>query len=444
MNAVQNYHSLYQQLAEQLPGHNVAWVREMREASLLRFAELGFPTHKQEAWKYTQLQALENDVFSSTAIEQTPISKDELPQLPLDSLEATKLVFVDGHFSRALSDMDSLPSGVLVSELSSLLNSKTKTDRPLAMFQNVQQAPDAVRALNKAFFTDGAAINILADVQVAQPIHLQYISTAQNNAASYTYNVLIMEPNSQAKIIESHLALGEGQYVNNVQTDIHLETNAHLEHYKLQLEGEAGLHLSTTQVEQAHASQYQNHLFAFGSRLMRNELKLKFNGDQAGCLLNGLFLAQGKQHLDMQTHIDHHAPACTSREAYRGIADDKGRGVFDGKVKVHPDAQQSDARVTTNNLLLSQGAEIDAKPQLEIYADDVKCSHGATVGQLDEDVLFYLRSRGLDDATTRNLMLFAFASHSIELCQMEEIQMAARELLLKHLPNGDQLQELLR
>lgn len=442
MNAVKGYQALYHQLEEQLPGHNVAWVRAMREASLRRFVELGFPTHKQEAWKYTRLQALENDVYSPTPIEQIPISADEWQQLPLASLTASRLVFVDGHFSRALSDMDSLPSGVLVSELSSLLNSKT--NRPLAMFQNVQQAPDALRALNKAFVTDGAAITILANVEVAQPIHLQYVSTAQNNVASYTYNVLTMEPNSRARVIESHVALGEGQYVNNVQTDIHLAADVHLEHYKLQLEGHRGVHLSATQVEQAHASHYQNHLFAFGSRLMRNELALKLNGDQAGCLLNGLFLAQGNQHLSMQTQIDHQAPACISREAYRGIADDKGRGVFDGKVKVHPDAQQSDARVTTNNLLLSPGAEIDAKPQLEIYADDVKCSHGATIGQLDDDVLFYLRSRGIDEATTRNLMLFAFASHTIELCPLEDIKKAARELLFKHLPNGDQLQELLR
>ncbi len=442
MNAVQNYQALYHQLAEQLPGHNVAWVRAMREASLQRFAELGFPTRKQEAWKYTQLQALEKELYQPTPIQQTPISDYEWSHLPLASLDASKLVFIDGHFSRALSDIDSLPPGVLISELSSLLNSKT--NQPLAMFQNARLAPDAIHALNNAFLTDGAAINILVDVQVAQPIHLQYISTAQDKAASYTRNLLIMEPNSRAQVVESYVALGEGYYANNIQTDIQLAAGAQLEHYKLQLEGQAGVHLSATQVEQAQASHYQNHLFAFGSQLMRNELVLKLNGEQAACLLNGLFLAQGNQHLDMQTQIGHIAPACTSRESYRGIADDKGRGVFDGKVKVHPDAQQSDARVTTNNLLLSQGAEIDAKPQLEIYADDVKCSHGATVGQLDEDVLFYLRSRGIDDATTRNLMLFAFASHSIEQCPLENLKVAVRELLLKYLPNGDQLQELLR
>lgn len=442
MNAVESYQTLYHQLAEQLPGHNVAWVRAMREASLLRLKELGFPNHKQEAWKYTQLQALEKELYQPIPVQRTNISDEEWQQLPLASLDASRLVFVDGHFSRAMSDMDALPPGVLISELSSLLNSKT--NQPLAMFQNSRLAEDAIHALNDAFITDGAAINILADVQVVKPIHLQYISTAQDKVASYSRNIFIMEPNSRAQVIESHVALGEGKYVNNVQTDIHLAAGAQLEHYKLQLEGRAGLHFSATQVEQAQASHYQNHLFAFGSQLMRNELKLKLNGEQATCLLNGLFLAQGSQHLDMQTQIDHRSPACTSRETYRGIADEHGHGVFDGKVKVHPGAQLSDARVTSNNLLLSQGGEIDTKPQLEIFANDVKCSHGATIGQLDEDVLFYLCSRGIDKATARNLMLFAFASHNIELCPLEDIKGAARELLLKHLHNGDQLQESLR
>ncbi len=442
MNAVENYQTLYHQLADQLPGSNIAWVRAMREAALLRLEELGFPTRKQEAWKYTRLQALEKDTYYPAPIRQASISDEEWKKLPLASLDANKLLFVDGHFNRILSDIDSLPPGVLINELSSLFN--RKTDRPPPMFQNTRQAPNVVHALNNAFVFDGATINILADVQLVKPIHLQYISTAEDKSASYTHNTIIMGPNSHAHVVESHVVLGEQSYTNNIQTHIQLGAGAQLEHHKLQLEGQAGIHLSVTQVEQDQASHYQNHLFAFGSQLMRNELKLNLNGEQASCLLNGLFLAQGKQHLDMQTQIDHRAPACTSRETYRGIADDNGHGVFDGKVKVHPDAQLSDAKVTSNNLLLSRGAEIDTKPQLEIFADDVKCSHGATIGQLDEDVLFYLRSRGIDEATSRNLMLFAFASQIIQQCPLEPLKKATHELLLKHLPGGDGLQALLK
>ncbi len=442
MNAVESYQALYWQLAEQLPGHEVAWVRAMRETALQHFAELGFPTRKQEAWKYTQLQALEKNIYHPTTSQQQFINNDDCQQLPLATLDAYKLVFVDGHFNWILSDINPLPDGVVINELSNILNSQTKQQHPI--FPLTQQTDDVLNALNNAFITTGAAINILADVQLEKPIHLQYINTIKNKSASYSRNVVIMEPNSHAQLIESHVALGEGDYVNNVQVDIQLETGAQLQHYKLQLEGQSGMHFSETQVELASDSHYQNHLFAFGSQLMRNNIKTKLNGARAGCLLNGLFISQSKQHLEMRTHIDHHAPSCTSRETYRGIANDKSHGVFDGTVVVHPHAQKSDARVTTNNLLLSQGSEIDAKPQLEIYADDVKCSHGATIGQLDEEVLYYLRSRGIDEATSRNLMLFAFANHIIEQCPMNAFQSALHGLLLKQLQSGDQLQELLK
>lgn len=441
MSAVQDYQRLYHQLANELPGHAIDGIRQMREAAIGRFAELGFPTRKQEAWKYTRLQALEQATFAPQIDAAAAIQAE---QLPLAGLDAHRLVFVDGHFHAGLSQLQGLPSGVLISELSGLLQHSASATPLQALFDAEQHGTDVLRALNQAFVTDGATITILAGTEVERPIHLVYVSSAERpQAASYGYNLVVMERDSRARLIESHVALGQAQYVNSLQTDIHLAAGAQLQHYKLQLEGEAGLHLAATRIDQGPKSQYQNHLFALGAQLMRNELGIQLNGEAASCVANGLFLAQGEQHLDMQTQTDHRAPGCSSRELYRGMADDRSRGIFNGMVKVHRDAQQSDAQLTSNNLLLSRQAEIDAKPQLEIDADDVKCAHGATIGQLDPDVLFYLRSRGIDADTARDLMLYAFANAVVEACPYGEVSGIVRQRLLQRLRGGAQLQELL-
>ena len=437
MNTVESYQELYRQLAEDLPGHDVSWVRSMRKASLQRFSAMGLPTRKQEEWKYTPLNTRGKNLFLPLSSPSTSIEIDKWRSLPLISLDAYRLVFVDGYLSQYLTDLDALPPGLVVNSLSELFSKDVKNEELHTIFDNGKNTDDWLKALNKTFLTDGAVITVQAGAQFDKPLHLQFINTTPNSTASYICNALVLQANSHVHLLESHVAVGEVNYHNNLQTFIHLDENAQLEHYKLQLDGLATIHLANTEVEQGRDSQYRNYLFALGSSLMRNEIRIALNASGAECFLNGFFLAQNEQHLDIHTRIDHHAAQCTSRETYRGIARDRGKGIFDGLVMVHPDAQHSDARVTTNNLLLSPTAEIDAKPQLEIYADDVKCSHGATIGQLDENVLFYLRSRGIDETVAHNMLLVAFANQSVELCLQPDIKQKVHELLLHYLSGGE-------
>jgi Fe-S cluster assembly protein SufD len=276
-----------------------------------------------------------------------------------------------------------------------------------------------------------------------EPIHLLFVSTAHGKPTlSQPRNLIVLGVGSQATVIETWAGLSDEVYFTNAVTEVVLGDNARLDHYKLQGEAAGAFHIALTQVQQGRDSRFNSHSVALGAALARNDLRALFASQGSECTLNGLYMATGKQHLDNRTLIDHQSPRCTSRELYKGVLDGQSRGVFSGRVLVRHDAQKTDASQTNKNLLLSDEAVVDTKPQLEIFADDVKCAHGAAVGQLDEDALFYLRSRGIDQEAAKGLLTYAFASEMVNLIPLAPLRERVRELVASRLPAWEKLKEV--
>jgi len=298
-------------------------------------------------------------------------------------------------------------------------------------------------ALNTALLADGAYVHLSRGVSLEQPIHILYVTTDEAEAMlMQPRNLVVAEPDSQATLIEHYVANGETAYWTNTLTEVVAEANASVTHYRLQEEGLRAFHVGGLHVHLDRDSRFTSHGIDFGGRLVRNELRSVLDAEGAECHLNGLSVLGGRQHVDNHTHIDHASPRGTSREFYKGILDGRARGVFHGRIVVHPHAQHSDAEQLNHNLLLSRDAEADSKPQLEIYADDVKCSHGATVGQLDTDALFYLRSRAVDEAAARDLLTYAFARDVLQRIGLEPVRLQLERHLASGLLHGRDIREL--
>ena len=278
-------------------------------------------------------------------------------------------------------------------------------------------------ALNTAFINDGAVVHVAANVEVANPIHLLFVSDASaTQGTAQPRNLIVLDRNAKATVIESYAGLGDGAYFTNAVTEASVGDGATLTHLKLQRESAQAFHVGTLDVRQARDSHLFSFSFATGASLSRTNIYTELRGEGCGATLNGLYLGDGDQHIDHQTRIEHVEPNCYSRELYKGILDGAAHGVFNGKVYVHPDAQKTDGKQTNNTLLLSERAQIDTKPQLEIFADDVKCTHGATVGRLDETSLFYMKSRGINARTARELLTYAFAADVLETIELAEVR----------------------
>jgi Fe-S cluster assembly protein SufD len=399
------YRDGFRQTGATLPGATVPWLRTLRARALEQFMESGFPTLKHEEWKYTDVRPIAMRRFAPL-----PAPGDVTPAaLASSSFGELTLVFIDGHFAPALSTSGELLPGVQVMSLAQALNDHAEEIRPW-LERQPGLAPHGFNALNTAFMQDGAFVRIGRDVAAPAPIQLLFVSTAAADSGITLRNVIVAQAGSQAVVVESYVASGPGTYLTNVITDVVTEAGAVLEHYRLEREAEAAYHIGGTHVRQARDSRYTSHSISLGGRIARHELHCALDAEGAQCALNGLYIGRGRQHHDHTTRIDHHVPRATSREWYKGILGDASRGVFSGRVVVHPQAQHSDAEQENHNLLLSEGAEADSRPQFEIYADDVKCSHGSSTGSLDPDALFYLRTRALDENAARGLLVYAFAS----------------------------------
>jgi len=335
-----------------------------------------------------------------------------------------------------LSSYAGLGNGVRVSSLAQALRLGTgRPERHLGKIAAFDK--HAFTALNTAFIRDGAFIELEADSVTEQPIHLIFVSEGQGQAVAHPRNLIVAAQNSRAAIIESYVCIRDDCYFTNAVTEISLGEGAHLDHYKLQRESEKSFHVGTVQIRQARASQLHSFSLAVGGALARTNVYTSLDGDGASCTLNGLYLTDGKQHIDNQTSIEHIAPNCPSHEIYKGVLDGHSHGVFNGKVYVHPEAQKTDGKQSNNNLLLSPTARVDTKPQLEIFADDVKCTHGATVGRLDEMAMFYLNSRGIGRETARTLLTYAFAADVLETIELEPLKKELeRMVLLRFAGNG--------
>ena len=402
-------------LAAQLPGAGTAWLDDLRRKSLDEYEAKGLPTPRTEAWKYTNLRRLARTGFvageagSAAAVTAIPEGVTVLE-------DAYVAAFVNGRFSAALSTLGGLPKGVEVGSLADkIANDPAALEGQLGQIVDGSALPMA--ALNTAFMADGLYCHVADGVVLDKPLHLVSIGYADGAALSFhPRHLIVAGAGSVATLVESHV--GSGSYFSNAVSEIVVGEGAVLNHYKLQNEGLEAFHLAANQVRLKDRAVYDGFVLQVGGRLARNEVRAHL-GERVECRVNGAYLGCGEQHIDNTTFIDHAAPNSSSREVFKGVLDETARGVFQGKILVRKDSQKTDGHQLNKTLLLSAGTEIDTKPELEIYADDVKCSHGATTGELEEEPLFYLRARGIDPHTARGMLVSAFIGEALDEIQAE-------------------------
>ena len=345
----------------------------------------------------------------------------------LISKDFIRLVFVNGVFSRDLSDISKAPDGVTVKNLKEALAEQV-VEQNLAKHAKIEE--NGFVALNTAFLQEGMYIHVAKNVIAERPIHALFVSNSKaNELAVQPRNLVVADENTQVQFIESYVALTDATYFTNPVSEIVAAENAVVAHYKIQRENTQAFHTGLTQIQQKRNSNYTSHNYAFGGAIARNDINVILDGEGGECTLNGLYLTSGKQLIDNHSIIEHVQPYCISREIYKGILGEVSRAVFSGKIHVHPDAQKTDAIQSNQNLLLSDDATVDTKPQLEIYADDVKCTHGGTVGQIDQDSIFYLRARGISEETAKSIMIQAFAGEVTDKIKNEAIRKYVEQLV---------------
>jgi Fe-S cluster assembly protein SufD len=399
------------------------WLPILRQAGLISFAEQGFPTLADEDWRFTNVAPLTNLPLQPAGIAAFNGAESRaLNEALLSNLPGRRLVFVNGFFADKLSRLTALPAGVRVESLAAALSRDgSLIEQYLGKYAHT--ANNTFAALNQAFFGDGAFISVPENATLAEPVQLIYISSAkQKGETILPRNLVIAGANSKLTIVETYIHAGAAEYFTNAVTELVAGDNAAVEHVKLQDEAAGAFHIATIAGEFGRGSNVNLHSFALGSRLSRNNIRTKLAGEGLECILNGLYLTRGDQLADHHMIVEHAQPHCASHEYFNGILDDKSKGVFHGRIYVHPVAQKTDAKQTNKNLLLSDDATADTKPQLEIYADDVKCTHGATIGRLNDESIFYLRSRGIPEKTARRMLIHAFAGEIIERVKCEPVR----------------------
>jgi len=442
------YLSLFRQQESELVAAGPSWVESIRKAAIHRFAELGFPTTKNEEWKYTNVSPIARTAFQPAPVACKGPGDVSPPSLPLGGttrdLDCVQLVFVDGAYAAGLSSTATLQAGVKVGNLAGALAGKQPSlGAHLARYAGFED--HAFVALNTAFMKDGAFIEVAKDVVLDRPIYLLYVSTADGQpTVTHPRNLVLVGRGSQLNIIEAYVGLeppdrdAGGVYFTNSVTEVVAGEGAVVDYCKVQQESAQAFHVASLNVQQERSSSVTTHTIAFGGALDREEVTTVLRGEGAESLLHGLYVISGEQHVDNRTVIDHAKPHCSSRELYKGILDGRSSGVFNGKIIVRKDAQKTDSKQSNKNLLLSEDAVINTKPQLEIYADDVKCTHGATIGQIDQEAVFYLRSRGIALAEARALLTQAFASDVIEKIKFEPVRAQLKEALVERLAGKEE------
>jgi Fe-S cluster assembly protein SufD len=395
-------------------GQGPAWLGPLRRRGLDRFREVGFPAPRDEEWRFTPVAPIARTEFALAPAAEAAVAADDLAPFLFGHPEWPRLVFVDGRYAPGLSVLP--PDGaVRVRPLSEVLMAEPALlEGHLARHAGVEETP--FTALNAAFLREGAVIEVAAGAVVDDPIHALFVTTpAASGVALRPTSSRLRGCSARAQVVESYLSLAPGTtYLTNAVTEVVVEADAWVEHSRIQRESEAAFHVAFTQVEQARDSHYRSFSFAMGGAIARHNLHARLNDSNVESLLYGLYVGHGDQLIDNHTAIFHDHPDCRSWEVYKGLLDDRAHGVFNGKIFVTPEAQKTDAKQTNRALLLSDTASIDTKPQLEIFADDVKCTHGAAVGQLDEQSFFYLQSRGVPRAAARRLLTYAFAAEVLE------------------------------
>jgi len=412
----------------QLAGSSPDWLAPVRRAAIERFAELGFPTRKNEAWKYTSVVNIAKAALDPEPPTHDGVSREDIRTVLGSESDQGWFVFENGRFAPELSSGDALPAGVEVRGLANALDLHPELIRPLLDREDTLDRPFV--ALNGAFQRDGAFVRVTANAAPEQPIQLLFVaSPGASGRVANPRNIIQIDRGAKAAIMLRYESCCEDVYWTNAMTQVRLEENAELDLVTIQAESETGYHFSSIDVAQKRDSRFRSHHISLGGALARNEIHARLDAPGVDCALNGLFLVDGEQHVDSQTTVDHASPLGTSRELYKGILGGRSRGVFNGSVLVRQDAQKTNARQFNHNLLISNDAQINTKPTLEIAADDVKCAHGSTVGRLDEEALFYLRARGLDERSARQMLTAAFASEIANAIPQERLRAQVERLV---------------
>jgi FeS assembly protein SufD len=425
-------------MAKTLPGVELPWLRRARRHAFDRFAELGLPGAGPEEWKYTNVSAIAKPHWHFAPARD---ASAELAHL-VDDIEPCdsggRIVFVNGQYVPKLSRIGALPEGAFVGSLTQAMR---KIPQQLEAVMARRAPHNGFAALNGAMLGDGYVVALPPGCAIDNPLHVLFFAE-EGGLAMHPFNAVLAQRGARCSIVEHFAGIADEAYLVNTATEIVADDEADVQHCRIQREARSAFHIAHVGASQRRASRFTSHSFAFGGALSRTEISVRLEAADASAQLNGLYFVGARQHVDHHTRIDHEQPHCTSREYYRGVLDGASHGVFDGRVIVHPDAQHSDAHQGNDNLLLSRDAEIDTKPQLEIHADDVKCTHGATIGQLDEGAIFYLRSRGIGERMARALLVRAFARASIERVEGDALRGRLTRWLHASLPGGESLRGL--
>jgi Fe-S cluster assembly protein SufD len=420
--------------ADQLPGRHLDWLKAFRQTALASFSASGFPSPRDEEWRYTNVSPMEKRRFRAASLAVA--AEDGVDAAWLDGYrlaEAWSVVLVNGRFRSELSRLGGIDASVRIMGLSQALDACPGRVAEL-LGSALNRENHGFTEYNGAFFSDGAFIDIPAGLVLKRPIQILHAVTGQDLSAT-TRSLIALGRHAQGSLVETFVGKEEASYLTAAVTEVALAEDARLDAVKWQSESAKAYHFGGTYVVQADSAYFSHRNIAFGGLLVRNDIhtELRF---AAECQLEGLFLAAGRQHVDNHTRIDHVAPCGVSRETYRGILAERSRGVFQGRIVVHPKAQKTQAAMNNRNLLLSDDAEIDTKPQLEILADDVKCSHGVTVGRLNPESIFYLQSRGVDAESARNMLTFAFANEMVDRIDHGGLRALVQEQLLRRFPQS--------
>jgi len=413
-----------------LNGERFSDFHKTRKKAISKFAELAFPTQKDEEWKYTNISSLLKHNFSPAAVKVN-VSSDTINKFLFDKMEHSLLVFVNGNFSSELSKLIDIPKGVVIGSLAEAL----KNNNPIVKKHLGKYAENEnyfFTTLSSAFTKDGVFIYVPDGKVVEDPIHIIFITkNGSEKILTQPRNLFVAGKNSQVTIIEHYVSDEDSTYFTNSVTEIVADENAIVDHIKLQEESTKAFHIARMEVDQERSSNFSSHLISHGAEISRNDFNARFNDEGSECMLNGLFMIGDEQLFDAHTMIDHAKPHCNSHEHYKGILQDKSRGVFNGKVMVRRDAQKTNAFQENNTILLSDDAVMNTKPQLEIFADDVKCSHGATIGKLNDEAKFYLKSRGIGEDAATAILIHAFASDVITSIKIPALRDYLEEIITK-------------
>ncbi|MBN1516037.1 Fe-S cluster assembly protein SufD [Candidatus Sumerlaeota bacterium] len=427
---VAKYIEPYVEAYRRLAAEPELWLKEMREAAITQFALIGFPETRQENWRHTELSRLTGYTFATARdypLDDADIAEIQSHYHDIDG--GARLVFVNGWLHDELSTLGRLPDAVVISSLSNAREALgAEIDEHLANYACYDR--HAFIQLNTAFMTDGLFLKIPDGVELEPPVQLIFYSKSEDAPSiNHPRNLIILGKSARATVVETYIGSPDAVYLANPVTEIDLAENAALDHYKIQLESGAAFHMATIQARQARDSRMRQTAINNGALIMRNDLGSVMIGEGGDCKFFGLYLPQGEQHMDTHSRLDHAAPHCTSTELYKGVLDDRATGVFNGKIDVRRGAQKTDAVQSNHALLLTDEARVNARPQLEIYADDVKCTHGATAGEPDTDALYYLQTRGIDKETAKAMIIAAFASEIIEEIAVDAVRERIQQIV---------------